>query len=88
MLEIITPEGRLFWLEADAVNLPTAHRGEYGILPGHTPLVVGLRGGLVRYCRGGVWSTVAVGGGVAEIADGQVTILASGLEADQSPHPG
>lgn len=86
-LEIITPEGRLLCLEAEAVNLPTNHRGEYGILPGHTPLVVGLGRGLVRFRQKGLWHWVAVWGGIAEIHHGQVTILARHSEASQDLDP-
>jgi F-type H+-transporting ATPase subunit epsilon len=86
-LEVITPEGTLLSLEAEAVALPTAHRGEYGLLPGHTPLVVTLGRGLVRLRQGGVWHWVAVWGGVAEVQQDQVIVLARRSEAGKDLDP-
>lgn len=86
-LELITPEGRMCRLAADAVTLPTAHRGEYGILPGHTPLVVALGRGLVRFRQGSTWHWLAVWGGVVEIQSGHVALLARHSETVQDLDP-
>lgn len=80
-LEVITPEGTLLALEAEAVRLPTRHRGEYGILPGHTPLLVDLGQGLLHLRQDGLWHWVAVWGGVAEVIEDRVTVLARHSEA-------
>ncbi len=86
-LEVLTPEGRLLCLDAEAVNLPTAHRGEYGILPGHTPLLVGLGQGLIRFRQAGVWHWVAVWGGMAEIHADRVVVLSRHSEAGRDLDP-
>jgi len=53
-LEIVSPEKLLLSKSADMVVIPAAE-GEMGVLPGHAPMIVLLRGGhavcLRRLCR-------------------------------------
>ena len=46
-LEVVTPERPVFSSDVAEVQFPTASRGYYGILPGHTPLMSEVGDGLL-----------------------------------------
>ena len=46
-LEIVSPEKLLLSRPVEMVVLP-AYEGEMGVLPGHSPMIVLLRGGMIR----------------------------------------
>jgi F-type H+-transporting ATPase subunit epsilon len=71
---IVTPERQVADQTADFVVL-TAHDGQVGILPEHSPLVVGLSPGVLRIDRGSEKQYFFVAGGFAEILDNRVTVL-------------
>ena len=75
-LEVITPEHRVLSTQAAEVQFPTATRGYYGILPGHTPVVTPVGDGLIHYVSEGRRRCLTVFGGVAEVGPDQVTVLA------------
>ena len=50
-LEIVTPKGRALVATVDEVTAPSVE-GEFGVLPGHLPLLAALRTGLVSYRQG------------------------------------
>jgi F-type H+-transporting ATPase subunit epsilon len=81
-LDVVTPKGSVLSSEIDEVSLPGV-RGEFGILPGHTPFVSALKPGVLVYREKGgqTKKTFAVGAGFAEVvgggADGQVTVLSN-----------
>ena len=53
ILEIVTPEARVYSETVDTVVIPTVE-GEVGILPGHIPLVTQVGAGELRATKGGV----------------------------------
>ena len=58
------------------VVIPAAE-GEMGVLPGHAPMIVTLRGGAIRVQEAGQWTeSLFVAGGFAEVTSERVTILA------------
>ncbi len=67
MLEIVTPEGRALATEVDEVNAPSAD-GEFGVLPGHVPMLAAVRPGIVSYRDGSEWKRCAVGAGFIEVS--------------------
>ncbi|HSQ66556.1 MAG TPA: ATP synthase F1 subunit epsilon [Polyangiaceae bacterium] len=73
-LEIVTPKGRALGIEADEVNAPSVD-GEFGILPGHLPMLASLRAGIVSYRDGSEWKRCAVGAGFVEVASDRVLLL-------------
>jgi len=76
-LEIVSPEKLLLSRPVDMVVIP-ASEGDLGVLPGHSPMIVMLRGGTIRIHEGGhVTSTLFVSGGFAEITPERCTVLAS-----------
>jgi F-type H+-transporting ATPase subunit epsilon len=74
-LEIVTPKGRALKETVDEVTAPSVE-GEFGVLPGHVPLVAALRAGIVSYRIGADVKRVAVGAGFAEAGPNKVVILA------------
>jgi F-type H+-transporting ATPase subunit epsilon len=74
-LEIVTPARTVFCGHVSEVRFPTAHRGIYGIYPGHTPLMTILGSGLLRFSARGHehWTTLL--GGLVEVRPDRVTIL-------------
>ena len=78
-LEIVTPERALAVETVDEVELPGAE-GYLGVLPGHTPLLVALQVGAVRFRKGDDDSFLSVAFGFAEIGPDRVRILADVAE--------
>jgi F-type H+-transporting ATPase subunit epsilon len=74
-LDLVTPEHRLFSGECDDVRAPGLE-GSFGVLPGHTPFLTTLGGGVLTYLVGGVAHHFAVAGGFCEVAENRVTVLA------------
>jgi F-type H+-transporting ATPase subunit epsilon len=75
-LEIVSPERLLLSRPVDMVVIP-ADEGEMGVLPKHAPMIVLLRGGVVRLFEAGqVTERLFVTGGFAEITPARVTVLA------------
>ena len=76
-LEIVSPEKLLLSRPVEMVVLP-AYEGEMGVLPGHAPMIVLLRGGTIRlYENGQVTERLFVSGGFAEVTPERVTVLAT-----------
>ncbi|MBX3207873.1 MAG: ATP synthase F1 subunit epsilon [Labilithrix sp.] len=74
-LEIVTPKGRALAETVDEVTAPSV-QGEFGVLPGHLPVVAALRPGIVTYKQGSELKKVAVGPGFAEAGQNKLLILA------------
>jgi F-type H+-transporting ATPase subunit epsilon len=73
-LEIVTPRGRALAASVDEVTAPSV-AGEFGVLPGHLPLLAALRTGIVTYREGGETKRCAVGAGFAEAGPDKLVIL-------------
>jgi F-type H+-transporting ATPase subunit epsilon len=73
-LEIVTPRKRELVATVDEVTAPSVE-GEFGVLPGHLPLLAALRTGIVTYREGGETKRCAVGAGFAEAGPEKVIIL-------------
>jgi F-type H+-transporting ATPase subunit epsilon len=78
-LEIISPEKLLLARDVDMVVVPGTE-GDLGILPGHSKLITGLRGGLVDLYEGGkITDRFFVSGGFAEITETSCAVLADDI---------
>jgi F-type H+-transporting ATPase subunit epsilon len=75
LLEILSPEGRIFKDTVDEIVLPTAE-GEITVLPGHAPLFSKLAGGEMTVKRAGTDTFITITGGFLELRENQVNILA------------
>jgi F-type H+-transporting ATPase subunit epsilon len=75
-LEFVSPEKLLLSRPVEMAVLPAAE-GEMGVLPGHAPMIVALRGGVITVREDGQETEkLFVAGGFAEITPTRVTILA------------
>jgi F-type H+-transporting ATPase subunit epsilon len=75
ILEIVTPEARVYSDTIDSVVIPTVE-GEIGVLPGHIPLLMQMGYGELRVTKGGATQLLVVGGGFAQIVADKISILA------------
>ncbi|MBV1734726.1 MAG: F0F1 ATP synthase subunit epsilon [Bacillota bacterium] len=80
MLSIVTPQRVVY---GDEVRFVSARGvdGDLGVLPEHTPLITGLKPGVVRIQKDGKWTSYAVAGGFLEVRDSRVVILANAAES-------
>ena len=75
-LEIVSPEKLLLSRDVDMVVIPAAE-GDMGVLEGHMPMMVTLRGGIVSLFEGEkVIETLFVAGGFADVTPDRCTVLA------------
>ena len=77
-LHIVTPD-RSVAHEVDEVSLPGSE-GDFGVLPGHTPLFSALRTGQMSYRKGAEKHVLAVSVGFVEVLPNQVTVIAQVAE--------
>jgi F-type H+-transporting ATPase subunit epsilon len=76
-LEIVTPEKLLLSRPVDMVVIP-ASEGDMGVLEGHSPMIVMLRGGIIALYDGDqVTDRMYVAGGFAEVTPERCTVLAN-----------
>ena len=82
--ELVTPSHIMMEGEVDMVVVPGA-AGDFGVLPGHAPLLSTLRPGVVDvYENDTVSERVFVAGGFAEVAEDRFTVLAEeAIEASE-----
>jgi F-type H+-transporting ATPase subunit epsilon len=75
-LEFVSPEKLLLSRPVEMALLPAAD-GQMGVLPGHAPMIVALRGGVISVREDGAETeSLFVPGGFAEITPTRVTVLA------------
>jgi F-type H+-transporting ATPase subunit epsilon len=85
-LEIVTPKGRALAATVDEVTAPSV-QGEFGVLPGHLPVVAAIRPGIVSYKQGSETKKVAVGTGFAEAGQNKLLILSEEFAERQNIDP-
>lgn len=81
--DVVSAEKKLFSGDAEMIVV-SGESGDLGILPGHTPLLSGIRPGPVRVIKqGGEQEVIYVSGGYLEVQPNKVIVLAdTGLRAD------
>ncbi len=85
-LEIVTPDG-VALRESVQSFTATSVDGEFGVLPGHCPLLAALKTGIVSFVKNGVEEKVVVGPGFAEVYADHATLLTDHMmrKADVDP---
>jgi len=74
--ELVSPERLLVSAEVDMVVVPGTE-GNFGVLPGHSPLISTIRPGTIDIYQGGAVSErIFVVGGIAEVTPERCTVLA------------
>ena len=74
--DLVSPEKLAFSGEVDQVDVPGVE-GDFGVLAGHAPVVAAIRPGILTIIAGGTRQKVIVLGGVAEMSEGGLTVLAN-----------
>src|SRR6185369_1342214 len=74
LLEIVTPTGVALRERVTEVTAPSV-AGEFGVLPGHLPLLAALRTGIVSYKKDGQEHKLAVHHGFVEVAHDVMLVL-------------
>src|SRR5438094_8803208 len=74
--ELVTPERLLVSTEVDMVVVPGTD-GNFGVLPGHAPLISTIRPGTIDIYEGNaIAERIFVVGGIAEVTPERCTVLA------------
>lgn len=86
LLEIVTPERRVYSDQADMIIVKGVD-GELGILPQHIPLVTPLKIAPMTIKKGNQKHFVAINGGFLEVRKDKVVILAESAELPEQIDP-
>lgn len=78
-IKVISPEKIIWDTESEQVVLPSI-TGGLGILTNHAPLVTVLQTGLLKKRETNSWTPLILWGGVAQIENNEITVLANGVE--------
>lgn len=78
-LNLTASSGQFYFGPCESLILPTKD-GQYGVLAGHAPTLVGIRAGELRYRVDGQWQAVMVGDGFAEVRERDTTLLVDSVE--------
>ena len=73
--DLVSPEKLAFSGEVDQVDIPGAE-GDFGVLAGHAPVVAAIRPGILTVTAGGSKQKIIVLGGLAEVSEKGLTVLA------------
>ena len=73
--DLVSPEKLAFSGEVDQVDVPGVE-GDFGVLAGHAPVVAAVRPGILTITTGGTHQKVIVLGGLAEVSEKGLTVLA------------
>jgi F-type H+-transporting ATPase subunit epsilon len=73
--DLVSPEKLAFSGEVDQVDVPGVE-GDFGVLAGHAPVVAAIRPGILTVTSGGAHQKIIVLGGLAEVSDKGLTVLA------------
>ena len=79
LLEIVTPYGLVVNSKVEEVYIPGS-QGDFGVLPGHAPLLTSLRIGEMHYRREKEIHFLAINRGFAEVTRTRTIILADTAE--------
>lgn len=73
--DLVSPEKLAFSGEVDQVDIPGVE-GDFGVLSGHAPVVAAIRPGILTVTSGGRHEKIIVLGGLAEVSEKGLTVLA------------
>lgn len=73
--DLVSPEKVAYSGEVDQVDVPGLE-GDFGVLAGHSPLVASVRPGILTVTVGGKHEKIIVLGGLAEVSEKGLTVLA------------
>jgi len=79
LLEVVTPYGLVVSSKVEEAYIPGS-QGDFGVLPGHAPLITTLRVGELHYKQDKRVHYLAVNRGFAEVTPGRTTVLVDTAE--------
>ena len=79
MIEVVNPYEVFFEGRAERIVLPTLD-GQYGVMPGHAPLVMAVTPGIVRVDNDGEQKSFVISEGFAEIGQNAIIIVCNAAE--------
>ena len=82
-LEILTPDKKVFEGEVNSVSLPGT-LGSFEVLNHHAPLISTLQDGKLTVRGGGKDEVFIIQGGVVEVLNNVVTVLAEGITTNKA----
>lgn len=74
IIKVLSPYGVIYNEEIEEMICPS-RTGQLGVLPGHATLVTAVDIGVLIFRKGSVWDSIAVIGGLASIADKDITLI-------------
>ncbi len=80
LLEIITPDRKIFSGEVESATFPGSE-GSFQVLNNHAPLISSLEEGTIRYRTGSGEFEVTVNGGVVEVLKNKIIVLAESAKS-------
>ena len=85
--DLVSPEKLAFSGEVDQVDVPGVE-GDFGVLAGHAPVVAAIRPGILTVTTGGTHQKIIVLGGLAEVSEKGLTVLADVATSMAGARPG
>jgi F-type H+-transporting ATPase subunit epsilon len=82
-LEVATPDGLALKADVEIVTAPSVE-GEFGVLPGHLPLLAATRAGLLKYRLDNHEHVAAIGPGFVEALPDRVLVLTDAFQKPAS----
>jgi len=73
--ELVSPDRELMSAEVDMVEIPGSE-GDFGVLPGHAPLLSVIRPGVINVHSGGQIERIYIDSGFAEVTPESCVVLA------------
>ncbi len=74
--DLVSPERQLRSEDADMVVVPGSE-GDFGVLPGHAPIISTIRPGVIEVYKGtGAPERIFISGGICEVSADRCTVLA------------
>lgn len=83
-LEVITPKRTVLNSEVTDLQLPSSHRGYYGILAEHASLMTPLKNGVLHFLLNGKKHALTIFDGFAEVGTHHVVVVARESESFES----
>lgn len=81
LLEVVTPDAKVFEGEASSVIFPGSD-GEFQVLDNHAPMISALGKGKMTISASGKQEVVVIDGGVVEVLNNNVVVLAESVIED------
>src|ERR1041384_3600175 len=84
--QIVTPEGVQLSEDIDELTAASVE-GQFGVLPGHRPMLATLATGVISYTKAGKVTQVAVGSGYVEIHADKAVVLTDRFSTNAAVDP-